>query len=293
MRNTNDLCQNERSKLKNIILEKTGYSFSGNYLLRQAFTRSSYSAEYGGENNEILEFIGDQILSYYVVKIIAERCGALNSNLEYAFRVRENRFTALKQELINNESLAKIIDDWGVAEYLIVGKSDFINEVDKQTKVKADLFEAILGAIAVACKWDPVVLEKTVSQMLCMDKKICSIIETDYRPVRFDLENAVNTLKELAEHGQCSIPKYEFGTPEHLGYDKNGYPIWCCTCSIVNDKTGIIRQVWASSKKAVKKCAAYLVLCEHFQLQNEYGINRCPVWRYKDGKLMPERIGKD
>lgn len=284
----------EIMKLKNTICEKTGYLIKGNCLLIQTFTRRSYSVEQGGENNEILEFLGDQILSHYVVKIIAERYGALNSDCEYTFRVRENKFTALKQELISNETLAKIIDEWGIIEYLIVGKSDYLNEVDKQVKVKADLFEAILGAIAVASNWNPDVLEKAVSQMLSIDNKIKDIIETEYRPVQFNIENAVNTLKELAEHGGCSVPKYEFGTPEALGYDKNGNPRWCCKCTIINDKTGISRMVWTYSKKAAKKAAAYLVLCEHFELQNQYGINsKCISWRYKNGKIMPEHIIRD
>ena len=146
----------------------------------------------------------------------------------------------------------------------------------------------ILGMIAVASKWDTAVLEKAVSQMLSIDEKVKSIIETDYRSVQFNIENAVNTLKELAEHGGCSVPEYEYGTPEHLGYDQDGNPIWVCTCFIVNDKTAIGRQVWASSKKAAKKAAAYLVLCEHFELQNQYGINgKYIVWKYKNGKLMP------
>lgn len=291
MRNQKYLKQSERAKLKNIIYEKTGYYIRKNYLLIQTFTRRSFSVEQGGENNEILEFIGDQVLSYYVVKIISERYGALNSDCEYTFRVRENRFSALKQEFVSNETLAKIIDEWGIAEFLIVGKSDFANEVDKQVKVKADLFEAILGAIAVESKWDSLVLEKAVSQMLSIDEKIKTIIEIDYRYIRFDMENAVNTLKELAEHGECSIPKYEYGTPEALGYDKDGNPIWVCKCAIINDKTGIIRQVWASSKKAAKKAAAYLVLCEHFEVQNQYGINGTYLcWKYKNGQLMPYHL---
>lgn len=279
----------EIMKLKKTISEKTGYLIKGNCLVIQAFTRRSYSVEHGGENNEILEFIGDQILSHYVVKIIAERYGALNSDCEYTFRVRENNFTALKQELISNETLAKIIDEWGIIEFLIVGKSDYLNEVDKQVKVKADLFESILGAIAVASNWNPDVLEKAVGQMLSIDEKVKAIIETEYRPDQFNIENAVSTLKELAEHGGCSVPKYDFGTPEQLGYDKNGNPIWCCKCTIINDKTGISRLVWTSSKKAAKKAAAYLVLCEHFELQNQYGINGKYIsWKYKNGKIMPE-----
>lgn len=289
MRRTKIFRSNERIKIKKIICEKTGYYIRSNTLVSQAFTRSSYSAEQGGENNEILEFIGDQVLSYYVVKIIARYYGALNSNCEYAFRVRENNFTALRQEFISNEALAKIIDEWKLTDYLIVGKSDYLNEVDKYVKIKADLFESILGVIAVESKWDSGVLEKAVSKMMSIDEKLKSIIEEDYRPVQFNIENAVNTLKELAEHGVCSVPEYKYSNPDNLGYDQDGNPIWVCTCFVTNDKTGIGRQVWASSKKAAKKAAAYLVLCEHFELQNQYGVNgKYIVWKYKNGRLMPD-----
>lgn len=294
MRRVNEFSAQDWQHLKNLIHEKSGFHFGSSYLLPQAFTRSSYSAQWGGENNEILEFIGDQVLSYYVVKLAAERFGAQTGDCQFAFRARENRFHQLKQELVGNESLAAIIDDWAVAEYLIVGESDYKNQVDRQTKVKADLLEAILGAIAVACKWDAAVLEKAVSRMLRIDEKMDAIMESDWRPVRFDLDNAVTVLKELAEHGQCSVPEYHL---TDLGHDKDGSPVWSCRCSILNDKTAITRSVFGPSKKTVKKCAAYLVLCEHFERQNEYGINGWTggnyIFWYKDGKLMPENyVGK-
>ena len=41
------------------------------------------------------------------------------------------------------------------------------------------------------------------------------------------------------------------------------------------------------SKKDAKKAVAYLLLCEHFQMQNQYGPNGFyPIWIYKDGKLI-------
>lgn len=291
MKNTKTFTTRERLKLKTIIYEKTGYYIRGNCFLEQIFTRSSYSAEHGGENHEILEFIGDQVLSYYVVKIIAERYGALNGDLEYKFRIRENRFTEIKQAFVNNEILAQAIDEWGLAEYLIVGKSDLKNQIDQQLKPKADLFEAILGAIAVESKWDADVLEKAVEKMLSLDERIKGIAQTEYRPVKFNMDNAVTTLKELAEHGGCTPPTYEYGTPEQVGYDQDGNPRWCCTCKVGNIYN---TQVWSSSKKTAKKAAAYLVLCDHFELQNEYGINgKFSCWAYKDDKLMPEHLMKE
>lgn len=280
----------DKLKLKTLIKEKTSYCIKSEYILCQAFRRRSYCAENGGKSNEMFEFIGDQVLSYYVVKIVSERCCALNIEGDYSFRIREGYFTSLRQELVSNEVLASIIDEWGISEYLIVGMSDEKNQVDQQMKVKADLFESIIGAIAIDSKWDPNVLEMAVNEALNLDERIQSIISNDYNSTTVNIENAVTILKELAEKEQCSMPKYEFSGPECWGCDKDGNPIWYCLSSIINDITGISRGVYASSKKEAKKAAAYLLLCEHFQMQNQYGVSEFyPIWIYKDGKLMPDK----
>lgn len=280
----------DKQQLRLLIQEKTGYCIRSSCALSQAFRRRSFCAEQEGKSNEMFEFLGDQVLSYYVVKIISDRCCALNIEGDYAFRIRENYFTSLKQELVNNELLASIIDEWGISEYLIVGRSDEKNRVDQQVKVKADLFEAIIGAIAVDSRWDSMVLETAVRKSLNLDARLQNIILNDYNSITINIENAVTVLKELAEKEQCSMPKYDFSGPEAFGYDNNGNPIWHCSSSIVNDITGIIKGVYASSKKDAKKAVAYLLLCEHFQMQNQYGPNDfCSTWIYKDGKLVPER----
>lgn len=280
----------EEHKLKELIEEKTGYCIQERGVLSQAFRRRSYCVEHSGKSNEMFEFLGDQILSYYAVKIISERCVSMNVEGDYSSRMRENHFTSLKQELVSNEALAEIIDDWGIAEYLIVGKSDEKNQVDQQSKVKADLFESIIGAIAIDSKWDHVVLETAVRKSLNLDDRLQEIIQCDYNSMTINIDNAVTVLKELAEKEQCSMPTYEFSGPEVFGYNKDGDPVWYCSSSIVNDITGIIRCVFASSKKDAKKAAAYLMLCEHFQMQNQYGPNDFyPTWNYKNGKLTPKR----
>ena len=114
----------DKQKLKLLIQEKTGYCIQSRGVLSQAFRRRSYCAECSGKSNEMFEFLGDQILSYYVVKIVSKWCAFMNNEGDYSSRIRENHFTSLKQELVSNEALAEIIDDWGVLEYLIVGRSD-------------------------------------------------------------------------------------------------------------------------------------------------------------------------
>ncbi|MBE6995114.1 MAG: hypothetical protein E7429_00025 [Ruminococcaceae bacterium] len=285
MRMSKDFKMGEWKALKNAVCEKTG-RYLGNGLLGQAFTRRSYTAEHGGENNEILEFIGDRVLDDYVVKALAKRYGARKETGEYVCRVRENRLAELKQELVSNKTLAAIVDEWGIEEYLFVGKSDYNNWAEVQEKAKADLFEAILGAIAVESDWDAAVLEQTVEKMLSLDARLQVVLETEQRLPCFRLENAVTTLKELAEQRECPPPVYEFHGPDEVGYDKDGTPVWFCTC--MTAEWGIRLTVRASSKKAAKQYAAYLVLCRHYGLQNEYGPNRiCVYWEYKDGKLIP------
>ncbi len=280
----------EKLEVRRIIQEKTGYIFKSTSILNQIFRRSSFSAETGQNSNEIFEFIGDQVLSYYVVKIVSEKCGSISLTDDYTFRIRENRFTLIKQALVNNETLAKIIDDWDIAKYLLLGKSDIKNDVVKEPKVKADLLEAIIGAIAVESNWDSEILEVAVSKALKIDETIKTMIENDTKVRCFDINNAVTTLKELAENGQCTIPKYEYTGPEHIGYDSDGNPKWACSCVIINDKIGLTKLVFATSKKDAKKAAAYLILCEHLGVQNKYGPNDWSgIWTYKDGKLLPDR----
>ncbi len=284
------LNEKEKLEVRRIIRDKTGYIIKSTSILNQVFRRSSFAAENGQNSNEIFEFIGDQVFSFYVVKIVAERCGSLSLTDDYTFRIRENRFTLIKQALVNNETLARIIDDWDMAKYLLLGRSDIKNDVAKEPKVKADLLEAIIGAIAVESNWDSEILEVAVSKVLKIDEAIKTMIESDTKVRCFDINNAVTNLKELAENGQCTMPKYEFTGPEYIGYDSNGNPKWACSCVIINDKIGLTKLVYATSKKDAKKAAAYLILCEHLGMQNKYGPNDLfGIWTYKDGKLLPDR----
>ena len=166
----------EREKLKKIIQERTGYLIKSDKLLEQIFTRSTYSVLHGGENNEVLEFIGDQVLSYFLVKKLSRYCGDWSEDEEYIFRQREHRLTSIKQELVCNETLCELVDSWGVAKYVVAGPKDWPNGLEDQPKARADLFEAILGAIALESGWDDVVLEKAVHRMLSLDKRLAKIL---------------------------------------------------------------------------------------------------------------------
>ena len=67
----------------NFIQDQIGYTFRNTDLLQQAFVRKSYSAENGGQNNEVLEFIGDKVLDLMVVRLLTEKYGIITDSEKY------------------------------------------------------------------------------------------------------------------------------------------------------------------------------------------------------------------
>lgn len=141
------------------IQNEIGYKFKNQDLLQQAFIRRSYAKENGGEDNEVLEFIGDKALDFVIVKWLVEKFGYYikdyNSQEEFnAFTCcyQEGKLTALKAKLVQKKTLARQIDSLGFSDYLIMGKGDIQRNVNEEDSVKEDLFEAIIGAVALASK---------------------------------------------------------------------------------------------------------------------------------------------
>ena len=127
------------------IQDQFGYKFRNLDLLRQAFTRRSYSEENGGENNEVLEFIGDKVLDLFVVKLlISQNSNAVGLYKKHDPKLRntwsyeaekksfpeenvlfsdytEAELTEIKKLLVQKKTLANRIDELGIGEYLLMG----------------------------------------------------------------------------------------------------------------------------------------------------------------------------
>lgn len=161
-----------------------GYKFNEPMLLKQAFTRRSYSQEHGGQNNEVLEFFGDKVLDFVVTKRIATYFG---EQCQYGTYITfggegEGEFTKIKEKLVERSMLAHRIDILGIADFLIMGKGDIAKNVQNEESVKEDLFEAIIGAVSVDCNWNIEVIQNVVERMLDVRKyfKNSSTIHNNY-----------------------------------------------------------------------------------------------------------------
>ena len=177
------------------IEKKLGYTFENKRLLMQAFTRSSYSAEHIGEpDNEVLEFIGDSVLGMLVAKRLATRYKHAEESPEriQAFRayceanglggypegstfeaeLDEDEMSQLKIALVRRASLAAATAEAGLEAHLRMGKSDLASDIQSQDSVREDLFEAIIGAVAMDSDWNMHALESLVERMLRIDDKL-------------------------------------------------------------------------------------------------------------------------
>ena len=169
------------------IEQKIGYSFNNKDLLEQAFTRSSYHDEHSqSTDNEVLEFIGDSIIGMIVVKHLITRykCKPWSDEIikkiedlgyhekkYYKCKLDESELSALKIEFVQRSSLATATEKTRLEVYLRMGKSDIVNDVQKQMSVKEDLFEALIGAIAIDSNWNMAILEKTIEKLIDFDSR--------------------------------------------------------------------------------------------------------------------------
>lgn len=192
------------------IQDQIGYNFQNTDLLQQAFVRRSYAKEHGGEDNEVLEFIGDKVLDLIVIKLLTEKYGCFTSDYEdynpndefeeFSCSKNEAELTELKKRLVQKKTLADRIDVLDLADYLIMGNSDIQNNIHHEMSVKEDLFEAIIGAVALDSNWDMEELQEVVQIMLDPD----SYLEDDME------ENYVQLIQEWTLKKYGEVPQYYF-----------------------------------------------------------------------------------
>lgn len=205
-----------------VVQRGISYWFKNKDLLLQAFTRRSYSEENGGENNEVLELIGDAVLDFYVIRILIDIFGYTKSNLDdfdpklnldefiVGTYSNESSLTNIKKKLVSKKMLAHRIDKLNFKDYLLMGKGDIQQHKENEESVKEDLFEAILGAIAIDSDWNPDELENSVNFMLNLDYLLTNGFTEDY--------DYVGLIQQWNQKAHVEIPEYEFQEESNDGF---------------------------------------------------------------------------
>lgn len=194
--------------------QRINYTFKEISLLQQAFVRKSYADEHGCEGNEVLEFIGDKALDVAVIQLLVREHCSMTLGWKYYKQQMfqpvkkfnepnvlhsnktEGELTDIKKALVQRKNLARRMDELGFIKYISMSQSDIDNHVDENASVKEDLFEAIIGAVAIDCEWDMKTLISVVDQMLQPD-----LNEED--------DSYVNELQEWSQKKHGILPMYE------------------------------------------------------------------------------------
>lgn len=217
-------------------IERTiDYDFHNPDLLQQAFVRRSYSEENGGQNNEVLEFIGDKALDFAVIRIMMDRFGKITEEKEwdefkltnpkfFKTKIGEGKFTDLKKQLVQKKALSRCIDALGFHNELIMGKGDEKLNVQESDSVKEDLFEAIVGAVAVDSDYNMDDITRVVDSMIDF--------EAFFQGQDSVEENYVGMIQEWSQKNGYGLPTYTY---EYLKKDN----LYRCVIGILDENDNI------------------------------------------------------
>ncbi len=113
-----------------------GYTFEDKTLLVRAFTHPSLKSK-SQENYQTLEFLGDSILDF----IVAEKLMDLHPE------VHEGELTKMRATVVSEQPLSDAIGRVRLTEFMQFGFGERRSKLYNNDKLKADLFESIVGAI--------------------------------------------------------------------------------------------------------------------------------------------------
>ncbi|MBO4940222.1 MAG: ribonuclease III [Clostridia bacterium] len=114
------------------IEERIKYQFKDRELLLTAFTHSTYAHQYGGADNERMEYLGDAVLQLVV------------THWQYETQISsEGVLTKERQKLVCEDALLDAVEYLDLGKYLrVVGKGDNVGR-----KTVSSLFETLTAAI--------------------------------------------------------------------------------------------------------------------------------------------------
>ena len=120
-------------------MDRLGYRFRDEGLLRRALTHSSLAVEQHrmGEDNERLEYLGDAVLEHLVSRHLFDTHPEM----------REGALTRLRSSLVCEGALAAAARRLGLGEHLLLSRGEEQCGGRDKDSILSDAFEAVLAAV--------------------------------------------------------------------------------------------------------------------------------------------------
>ncbi len=139
-----------------------GIHFNNQDLLITALTHSSFINDfYQGndvdlESNETLEFLGDAVIGMIVSKLLYDMFPKWN----------EGSLTKAKASIVSGSNLAKLSNQFELAQYIYMGKGEENSEGRTRTSNLANAFESLIGALFIDKGYDSCfdVIQKSINE---------------------------------------------------------------------------------------------------------------------------------
>lgn len=218
-------------KLEEII----GYKFKNKHYLTQALTHSSYANEKKLGKlgcNERLEFLGDAVLELISSDFLYKKFP----------QVPEGELTKKRASLVCEPSLAYCAREFGLPQFLMLGKGEDLTGGRNRDSIVSDATEALLGAIY-------------------LDGGFANAKEFVLRFILNDMENkqlfydSKTILQEIVQEDGSKPVEYVLIKEEGPDHNKS-----FTVEAIINGE--VCGQGTGHTKKAAEQAAAYQVLCK-------------------------------
>ncbi len=190
-------------------LEQTlGYSFQNKELLRRALRHGSAELAKNRGTYQRLEFLGDAVLGHVIALMLFNEKPAADEGI----------LTKMRSHLVRSVSLAEKAAWLGLDGWIQVGLSEERSRGRERPAMLEDVFEAVLGAIAVDGGWGAAhqfVEEQFLDDLRDMDEKTLM------------LADAKSALSVAAQARGLALPEYI----EVLAGGSDHAPLWAFTVS--------------------------------------------------------------
>ena len=191
-----------------------GYRFGNITLLQNALTHSSFANERWHDSlksNERLEFLGDSILGMVVAEFLYRN---------YPDRP-EGELTRMRADMVCETSLAKVADQIGLGEHLLLGHGEEQGGGRNRASILADAVESVIAASFLDGGMEPArsFIEKFI---------LCNVPEQRLRNADYK-----TALQELVQQKKNQVLSYKLTGESGPDHDKhfevqvllNGTPI--------------------------------------------------------------------
>ncbi len=225
----------EQKKLLAELETLIGYRFTDLRLLQKALIHSSYAFEKGqaGEDNQLLEFLGDAVLDLVIGNLLYDRYPDL----------REGDLTRFRASLVNETNLALMARSVELGRFLCLGKGEDAGSGRNKSSILSCAFEAVIGAVF------------RDSGYLSVAELVEALFVASLEEKKNDLQlaDAKSRLQELLQETFNEAPTYRLVGEEGPSHCKQ-----FSVAVVFRDK--VLGTGLASSKKEAEQRAAALAL---------------------------------